>query len=242
MIIDRLKSHLVAYRERNRIRYLNSWVYPVSSPEAFYHSQHWKKEPIISEEAIFEYQNDTHLNFRRLMDAKVLLGACCNENPARILEIGTASGQTTANMSENAPSSEIFTINIPPEEIEQGGKYSTYAPSYDEIGKAYRDRGFTNVKQIYANTANWEPDIEGVDIAFIDGSHDSDFVFNDTVKVLKCMKPGGLILWHDFNPQMVEVHSWIKSVCLGVCRLYEEGVLRKNLFHLRDSWMGFYRV
>lgn len=242
MIIRRIKAHLAAYRDFNRNRMLKSRVHTMSSPEALYHGQKWTEEPIISDEHILDYQNDTHLNFRRLLDAKVVLGACRNEEPKQILELGTASGQTTANMAENAPDAQIYTINIPPEEIAEGGKYSTYAPSEEEIGRVYKEKNIPNIHQILVNTANWEPELEGIDIAFIDGSHDSDFVFSDTVKVMKCMKPGGLILWHDFNPDLVDHHSWIKSVCHGIYRLYDHGVLKNNIFHLKDSWIGLYRI
>ena len=99
-----------------------------------------------------------------------------------------------------------------------------------------------NVRQIYANTATWEPDIGPIDVAFIDGCHDADFVFNDSRKVLKHCRPGSAMLWHDFAPELTPVYPWIAEVCSGVERLYRERLISGRILHLRESWVGLYRV
>lgn len=81
-----------------------------------------------------------------------------------------------------------------------------------------------------------------IDIAFIDGSHDSDFVINDTLKIVEHMRPGSFLLWHDFNPSLVHNYEWIKAVCSGVESLLAKRVLRGRIFHVCDSWVGVYRV
>jgi hypothetical protein len=81
-----------------------------------------------------------------------------------------------------------------------------------------------------------------ISLAFIDGSHDTEFVYNDTVKMLKRMKPGAFILWHDFNPELAPKYNWIHSVCLGVEKLFQDGHLHGRVFHLHDSWTGIYKV
>ncbi|NCF69162.1 MAG: hypothetical protein GWP61_24650, partial [Chloroflexi bacterium] len=103
-------------------------------------------------------------------------------------------------------------------------------------------RGIKNISQIYANTATWEPNIGEINVAFIDGSHDTSFVINDTLKVLTHMKPGAFILWHDFNLSLVHNYHWIKTVGLGVESLLSDGHIKGRIFHLRDAWVGIYRV
>jgi hypothetical protein len=98
------------------------------------------------------------------------------------------------------------------------------------------------VRQILANTATWQPDIGPIDVAFIDGCHDSEFVYNDTLKVLSIARPGAFILWHDFNLGLTRNYGWIHSVCSGVEALFREGKLRGRVIQLRDSWVGLYRV
>ena len=179
-----------------------------------------------------------------MMSVEGLATVMRNVNPKVALEIGTASGKATVLMSVNAPDPRIYTVNIPPEEIAsgEGGKLTTVALEREKIGIAYRQRNLTNITQIFANTAKWEPDIGTIDVAFIDGSHDTEFVINDTLKILRYMHSGSFIIWHDFNLSLVNNYNWINSVCLGVENLFAKGVLNGRIFHIRDSWMGIYRV
>ena len=39
---------------------------------------------------------------------------------------------------------------------------------------------------------------EQIDFAFIDGDHTYPFVKSDTAKAFEMLKPGGVVLWHDF--------------------------------------------
>jgi len=203
----------------------------------------WREDPILDRPDMYDFDYVEDVNERRIRDAESLATVMQNTNPKAALEIGTANGMATVLMSVNAPESKIYTVNIPPEEIMsgKGGKLTTVAIERDKIGIAYRERDFSNVTQIYANTATWEPDIGKIDVAFIDGCHDAKFVYNDTRKVLRHMRPGGFILWHDFNLELVNKYNWIESVCYGVEKLYRHGYLDGNIFHIRDSWTGVYR-
>ena len=104
------------------------------------------------------------------------------------------------------------------------------------------ERGVQNITQILANTAHWEPNIGTLDVAFIDGCHDADFVYNDTRKILKSMKTGSFVMWHDFNPATIYNYRWHLTVAQGVERLLRDGLVRGRIFHVRDAWVGVYRV
>jgi len=204
----------------------------------------WKQDALMARPDIHDFQYVEDVNQRRVRDAETLGAVMRNTQPEVALEIGTSNGMGTVLMAVNAPAATLYTVNIPPEEVASGagGSLTTNALSVDEIGKAYRDRGLTSVVQILANTATWEPDIGPIDVAFIDGCHDTDFVIRDTLKVLAHMRPGGFILWHDFNPALAKKFHWIASVCDGVERLCRKGAVQGRIFHLRDSWIGVYRV
>ena len=204
----------------------------------------WSREPILDRPDIHDFDYVEDVNERRLRDAETLATVMRNADPKVALEIGTSTGLGTVLMAANAPQAKIFTINAPPEEIDtgHGGEHTTMAIERERIGEEYRRRGIANVHQIYANTAKWEPKIGQIDVCFIDGCHDTDFVINDTRKVLNHMKPGSFLLWHDFHPGLVEKFDWINSVCLGVEELYARNLLSGRLFHVRDSWIGVYRV
>jgi len=204
----------------------------------------WKDEPIINDPIFFEFSHIEDVNERRIRDAESIGVVMRNVSPKTALEIGTAEGHGTALMAENAPNSHIYTINIPPEEIEsgEGGIFTTVAFEREKIGSYYRSKGIKNISQIFANTASWEPDIGIIDVVFIDGCHDSDFVYNDTIKVLKKMKSGSFILWHDFNIDLANKFDWIHSVCLGVEWLYQDKIIDGPIYQIKDSWLGIYCV
>jgi predicted O-methyltransferase YrrM len=202
----------------------------------------WTRVPLLTGDHLHVFQYPEDLNDRRLRDAEVIGAACCNGTPEILLEIGTSCGWTTALMAENAVNGTVYTVNIPPEEIALGGINVTGAPSYEEIGSFYRAKGLGNICQIFANTACWEPDFGPIDVAFIDGCHDANFVYGDTVKILRRCRPGTILMWHDFNPGLRKVYPWIQEVCSGVERLFREGLIRGKILYLQDSWVGVYRV
>lgn len=202
----------------------------------------WINSPILDIPTIYEFKHLEDLNERRIRDAESIGTVMCNAQPKIALEIGTSTGQTTALMALNAPEAHVYTVNIPPEEINsgKGGKFVTHALEIENIGSYYRERRLKNISQIYANTATWEPDIGTIDVAFIDGCHDTEFVYNDTRKILKNTKSGSFILWHDFNIELAPKKEWISSVCNGIEMLYEDGLLHGPILHIRDSWVGIY--
>lgn len=204
----------------------------------------WQLDPVLDRPDIYDFEHIEDVNERRIRDAECLATVMRNVCPKVALEIGTANGMATVLMSANAPESMIYTVNIPPEDIiaGKGGRLTTVAIEKEKIGTEFKKRDLKNIFQIYTNTASWEPDLGKIDVAFIDGCHDAKFVFNDTVKVLKHMKPGGFILWHDFNPALAKKYIWIRSVCSGVERLCRKGLIKGRIFHIRDSWVGIYQV
>lgn len=223
---------------------LNQSVLEVNNLAELKKNFKWDLDPILDIPTINEFKYSEDLNERRLRDAESLGVVACNINPSVCVDIGTSLGHSAALVAMNALKSKVYTVNILPEEIASGdgGILTTVAFPAKQIGSYYRQRGLNNIKQVYANTATWDPDLGVIDLAFIDGSHDTEFVYNDTRKMLKRMKPGSFILWHDFNLELAVKYDWIRSVCLGVENLYRDGYLTGRIFHLRDSWTGLYCV
>ncbi|MHC4403010.1 MAG: class I SAM-dependent methyltransferase [Planctomycetota bacterium] len=225
-----------------RWRHVERNVLEVRSLDCLKTAMGWTEDPILEGEHLraFDYFED--LNERRLRDAEVIAAACCNGDPKTLVEIGTAHGRTTALMARNAPTGTVHTVNAPPDVIARRGRHVTFAPSCEEIGRYYREQGHKNVRQVFADSAKWKPDLDSLEVAFIDGCHDAGYVYHDTRKILNYCKPGSLILWHDFAPKLAPVYPWIADVVTGVERLYRRRLLRGRILHLQDSWVGLYRV
>ena len=240
--------HNLTGRIRHKIVVFGPWrfipyrVCEVEDIAALNSAMGWKCAPNLKGFDFSEIRYPEDVNDRRIRDAEVLGAACKNGEWSILLEIGTSQGEGTSVMAQNAQRGIIYTVNILPEQVSRSGKMITSAPSRDEIGSIYCQKGFANIRQIFANTAEWEPDFGPIDVAFIDGCHDAKFVFNDTRKILKKCRPGSLILWHDFSPDLIRKHAWIADVCLGVERLYRDGYIHNKIFHLRNSWIGIYQV
>ncbi len=204
----------------------------------------WQLDPILDRPDVYDYDYIEDANERRVRDAESLGTVMRNAGGKTALEIGTANGMGTVLMAANAPETKIYTINIDPEEAltGEGGKLITVAMQREEVGVEFRKRNLKNVEQIYANTATWEPNIGQINVAFVDGSHDTEFVYNDTRKLLPFMPKGSFILWHDCNLELTKKYNWIESVCLGIEKLYQDGYLHGRTFHIRDSWVGIYQI
>lgn len=228
----------------NQFYFLNKNVIELNNFNELKKVFNWENNPILDRVDINNFDYIEDVNFRRLHDAESIGTVINNINPQIALEIGTADGMGTVLMASNAPNAKIFTVNIPPEEIKsgKGGILTTIAIEKEKIGLVYKERKVQNITQIYANTATWKPNIGEIDFAFIDGCHDTNFVFNDTVKVLRNSAKDTFILWHDFNLELTKKYNWINAVCKGVEKLYRHGYLKGRMFHIKDSWVGIYRV
>lgn len=203
----------------------------------------WSEQPILDVDEIDVFEGASDVNHRRLKDAQVIAAACRNASSPNILEIGTAFGATTAVMSANAPDGQVYTVNIPPESIPEGGRFNTFDELDKlDVGRIYREKKCKNIEQIFANTATWKPDLPPLDVAFIDGCHDAEFVYGDTLKVLSCAKPGTVIIWHDYNPELARVYGHIGEVLTGIRWLIRKKKIRGIIYHLQDSFTGVYVV
>lgn len=242
--MKKLINKLLNKSSNTRFPYLEKHVIEINNYLELKKLFGWKNDPIIKQKSIFDFEYPEDLNERRIRDAESLGTVLRNINPNIVLEIGTSFGHGTAHIADNCPNSIIYTVNIPPDDYKEGegGKHITHILESHQIGSYYRNQGYKNINQILANTKFWKPDIGTVDFAFIDGSHDFEFVVSDTLKILEISKPGTFILWHDFNPGLSAQYSWINNVLRAVNELYRMKKLNKNTYHLKDSWIGIYQV
>ena len=122
-----------------------------------------------------------------------------------------AYGQRVTDTS-NSPQG-IVTANYGEDELGARNYHRTDAGGY--IGRIYREKGLGNrVCQIYCDSREWDNSnypADFFDSVLIDGGHQPEVVVNDTRKALQVLRPGGLIMWHDFCP-LPEIRSQFESV------------------------------
>ncbi len=70
------------------------------------------------------------------------------------------------------------------------------------------------------------------DLVFVDGSHAYSYVLNDSRKALDLVKPGGLVIWHDYAGA---------RHCPGVYRGLNELARELPLFHVKGTTFVAYK-
>jgi predicted O-methyltransferase YrrM len=109
-----------------------------------------------------------------------------NRSGARFLEIGTAIGYSACVMATAAPLARITTLN----------------PKNGEFEKAVKNlRVRSNVHVVKKTSQEFWLDggSEQYDMIFVDGDHAYNMVLHDA-QFFNRLKPGGLIIFHDYSP------------------------------------------
>jgi hypothetical protein len=157
--------------------------------------------------------------------------------PHIVVELGTAYGNTVANICKQVPYARVYTVNALAEQ--QTGTLATYRLEKEEIGRVYRTYGFANrVVQIYQNTLNLDLseyfDSPVIDLAIIDACHDTDYVINDFMKVASFVSGRGVVLLHDTHPSM---KGHLRGSYLACMKLRMQGF---DIRHIVDTWWAIW--
>lgn len=201
------------------------------------------KPPVIIEEDLDEVRFIEDINQRRRWDAEVLSVIAANVPIGKMLDIGTHEGRSAARMAVNSPGSQVYTVNIHPDDLKNPGELVTDILEEERIGSYYREKNLANIKQIFANTKTWDipKEIDQLSLVYIDGCHDKEFVYSDTKKILNRVRPGGFILWHDCTPVYRDKFYWIDEVMKGIEELIVENIISGEIINVRNSWIGVWR-
>ncbi|MDR0994141.1 MAG: class I SAM-dependent methyltransferase, partial [Verrucomicrobiota bacterium] len=128
--------------------------------------------------------------------------------PLICFEIGTFDGRTTENMAANQPEGGVcYTLDLPPQGADQAAlplaagdlTYIRKSASGTRISPQQARQG--RITQLYGDSGSFDfsPYYGRVDLMFVDGSHSYEYVLSDTEQAFQMVKPGGIILWHDYN-------------------------------------------
>jgi predicted O-methyltransferase YrrM len=164
-----------------------------------------------------------------LADIVNLCRICAFLKPARVFEIGTYLGYSTLHLALNVPpGGRVLTLDLP----KDGGPRSD-AGATPALRTTFMDdahiRGATATQQylftgteaegrielLFGDSAAFDfgPYAGTIDLFFIDGAHSYEYVRSDTLQALRCVRPGGVIAWHDFGRTGLNgVSRWLRQM------------------------------
>ncbi|HEX9780859.1 MAG TPA: class I SAM-dependent methyltransferase [bacterium] len=126
----------------------------------------------------------------------------------RVLEIGTFDGRVTAHLARNlGPDASFVTIDLRPEDLgatrwplavgeDLYVSKETVGARIRRLPEPLRER----ITQVFGDSArlDFSPYYGRMDLVFIDGSHQYQYVEHDTTEAFRLRAPQGLIVWHDY--------------------------------------------
>jgi len=166
------------------------------------------------------HQESHHANHA---DMVYVCGMASASNAKKIFEFGTYRGQTTCGLAAVCQDAQVYSLNLPPEADPRYapyiGMYIKDSPDRDRINQIFSD----------SRTFDTQPYRQLMDYIFIDADHSYEGVKNDTEKALQLLKPGGVIVWHDYAAKSPGVLDYIA-----------EFSQQRPLFHLRKTCLAVY--
>jgi len=161
---------------------------------------------------------------------------------AKIFEIGTFDGRTTLNLALNSrEDAQIFTLDLGDKELEEFSKIEHGDKKF--IGKTKFGRKFDDkpeakkITQLWGDSAKFDfsPYKNSVDLIFVDGSHQYEYLLKDSDTALYLTKSGSIILWHDYNT------SW-PGVTRALNELQQNDPRFKNIRHITGTSMVYLKL
>ncbi|MEE9302945.1 MAG: glycosyltransferase, partial [Thiotrichaceae bacterium] len=151
------------------------------------------------------------------------------KQPQTILEFGTYEGETTLRLGANSQA-EIYTFDLPPEGHKDYTKPLVKDPELDVYpvtpGVKFHNAPWAHrIHQIFADTQTYDfSQFYGkFDVVFVDACHHYEFVLHDSINALKMIRPGGVIIWHDYASYAPGVMQALNKISKKFPLLHIEG-------------------
>lgn len=240
-----LVSQLLRERaQRKQRNFLGSWPIRAVMPE--------EVDPVFTPGA-FGPGRETEVSFvgrgpyvvdGGTTDGEAWILAALAKNAHLLFEFGTCTGKTAYLWARNAADdARVITLTLAPEEREAYDVGA--ADDAKDVSYALRESNYAEfmysgtdverkVEQIFGDSkaVDVSPWAGLCDLVFVDGSHAYSYVVSDSSKALELVRPGGLVLWHDYNGPR---HS------PGVYRALNELATQYPLVHIKGTALVAYR-
>jgi len=160
--------------------------------------------------------------------------------PRVIFEIGTFRGSGALHWAANAPTAEVYTLDLPPDshpELQMTEMDKRFVDGHARNENMFFE-GHPEERRIHcllgdSATFDFSSFFGKVDLLFIDGAHSYEYVRNDTLRGLECCKPGSVIAWHDYGRVGLNgVYKW----------LHEFSGTRHTIFRVPGGSLAYTRL
>ena len=127
-------------------------------------------------------------------------------------EIGTFNGGTTRLLAEALPEDgSVRTIDLPSRAFDAAQHPSGFTGS--DVGAAYRmSPAVDKITQLRGDSLQYDfrQFEQSADIVLVDGGHEYENGLVDTRTALRLVRPGGIVVWDDFEPYW---HGLVNGIC-----------------------------
>jgi predicted O-methyltransferase YrrM len=197
------------------------------------HNKAWfssnrKKLPTVSLEDLFPGTAKMSINLERSLPRAIgnltthelaaMALICQWLKPSAVFEFGTFNGRTTLNLAVNTPTdTKIYTLDLADSAATQHTLDQVDVDLHlrDESGNYFRNTAVSGkIEQLWGDSAvfNETPYRGKVDLILVDAAHSYDYVRSDTTKALAMLRPGGVILWHDYCVWYPGVYGYLHEI------------------------------
>lgn len=175
-------------------------------------------------------------------DTEASILAVLARDAMRMFEFGTCTGKTSYLWARNQPpGGRVTTITLAPDRLadyQVANGDDAFAETDARNESAFTRFRYTDtavepqIEQLFGDSKGFDETrfVDSCDVVFVDGSHAYSYVVSDSAKALRMVKPGGIVLWHDYN-----------GAKRGVFRALNELSQRLPLMHLRGTELVAYR-
>lgn len=173
---------------------------------------------------------------RRFMnesELETLIALVASVQAKAVLEFGVNTGRTAKAILANVPGIQSYQgIDVLPGYVTAKAVQRQEVP--DQPGAMVNaDPRFHLVLSAKGSLDLQASDLRRCDAAFIDGDHGRTAVIHDTVLARQLVRPGGIIIWHDYhdlgNVDVREV-------------LHELAAAGRQICHVQGTWLAYERV
>jgi len=166
-------------------------------------------------------------------ELSVLVGLLRAVSPVRMAETGVNTGRTAAYVLRHVPSIvEYMGVDVPTGYVTPLSVQCQEVPTNPGF-EAIRNPKFRLVIKPRGSYDLGPTDLGELDAMFIDGDHSAEGVANDTKLALECVRPGGVVVWHDYYPG----DKW-----LGVAKYLDELPMTRRILRVQGTCLAYLPV